>query len=250
MRVVSLVPSWTETLVEAGVDVVGRTRFCIHPANAVADIPAVGGTKKVDWEKIRNLRPDLVVLDREENPKEFIANCPCPWWASHVIDLSSLRDALHELSQVLQCQQLDEWSTQLQTELSLGPHQPTLRPQAALRALAPPNPDQPWIYMIWRKPWMIVEPRTFIGQVLTHMGFPIIGIQPPTTQYPEVSEEFVRANNCLFSSEPYPFLDSSEQLVTENFRGWIVDGECYSWFGVRTLRFLQKVRSAGGDLIS
>ena len=71
MRVVSLVPSLTETLLECGVEVVGRTRFCIHPADKVADIPAVGGTKEVNWQRCLALEPDLVVMDKEENTLEM-----------------------------------------------------------------------------------------------------------------------------------------------------------------------------------
>ena len=68
----SLVPSWTETLICAGVDVVGRTRFCIHPEGKVGSIAALGGTKNLKSQELMNLKPDLIILDQEENPKEFI----------------------------------------------------------------------------------------------------------------------------------------------------------------------------------
>ena len=70
-KIVCLVPSWTETLLLAGALVVGRTRFCIHPANLVADIPVVGGTKNMKLEDILRLEPDLVIMDQEENRLEM-----------------------------------------------------------------------------------------------------------------------------------------------------------------------------------
>ncbi|MDP6374701.1 MAG: helical backbone metal receptor [Pseudomonadales bacterium] len=70
MKVVSLVPSLTETLPACGVEVVGRTRYCVHPAGFVSDIAVVGGTKGVNWQKVADLAPDLVVMDKEENTRE------------------------------------------------------------------------------------------------------------------------------------------------------------------------------------
>lgn len=69
MRLISLVPSWNETLIECGLNVVGRSRYCIHPEDRVRDIPIVGGTKDIRWDRVREARPDLLVLDREENPE-------------------------------------------------------------------------------------------------------------------------------------------------------------------------------------
>ena len=71
MRVICLVPSLTETLLECGVDVVGRTRFCIHPASRVAEITRVGGTKGVDWDRCATLNPDIVIFDREKTSRRW-----------------------------------------------------------------------------------------------------------------------------------------------------------------------------------
>lgn len=86
MRVVSMVPSWTETLLEAGRDaadfeLVGRTRYCVHPADLAASITAVGGTKEINWDRVSELKPDLVIFDREENPKSMADRSPYPWLA-------------------------------------------------------------------------------------------------------------------------------------------------------------------------
>ncbi|WP_428610259.1 helical backbone metal receptor, partial [Sedimenticola sp.] len=76
MRVVSLIPSITESLIDCHVNLVGRSRFCIHPVPQVGHIPVVGGTKQVDWQAMACLAPDLVVLDREENTREMAESCP------------------------------------------------------------------------------------------------------------------------------------------------------------------------------
>ena len=93
LRVISMVPSWTETLLYAGIQVVGRTRYCIHPADKVAQIPIVGGTKDIKWDLVQDLQADLVLLDREENPLEMAESSPIPFLATHV---SSLRELARE----------------------------------------------------------------------------------------------------------------------------------------------------------
>src|ERR1022692_4596445 len=90
VRVISMVPSWTETLIESGVNVVGRTRFCIHPKDQVKSIQAVGGTKDIDWDKVNGLKPNLVILDQEENPKSMADQCPFPILATHVTQISDV----------------------------------------------------------------------------------------------------------------------------------------------------------------
>ncbi|GAG15687.1 unnamed protein product, partial [marine sediment metagenome] len=100
MRVVSLVPSWTETLLQAGVNVVGRTRYCIHPSEKVASIPVMGGTREVEWAKVTKLKPDLLVLDREENPRILSEQSPVPWIATHV---NSVWDVENELRRLHGC---------------------------------------------------------------------------------------------------------------------------------------------------
>jgi len=97
MRVVSMVPSWTETLLECGCEVVGRTRFCIHPER-VRDIPIVGGTKSIDWDKVGALNADLLLLDREENTRSMSVESPIEVFATHVTSVDDLAPELERLS--------------------------------------------------------------------------------------------------------------------------------------------------------
>lgn len=90
MRVVSFVPSWTETLIASGVEVIGRTHFCIHPESTVKSIAVVGGTKNILIEQVVALKPDLVLFDKEENNQEMYQLCldrRLNCYATHVIDL-------------------------------------------------------------------------------------------------------------------------------------------------------------------
>jgi iron complex transport system substrate-binding protein len=247
MRVVSLVPSWTETLVESGVNVVGRTRFCVHPAPRVKEIPALGGTKDLDLAKLVALRPDLLLLDREEN-LPWMADAPKGWrvHASHVRSADDVPRELEELSAILGNARLAElareWRRELETPAYPRDHVSQL-PGVLEWLKRPEREPEHLLYLIWRGPWMAVSRDTFVGSMLTQVGFG--GRLPPFTEkYPKVDlENFDPARTLLlFSSEPYPFGKKKQELVGLDFPAALVDGEAYSWFGVRSLRFLQGAR--------
>jgi len=242
MRIVSMVPSWTETLLRAGIPVVGRTRFCIHPAEFVKNIPAVGGTKDVKWDLIEDLKPDLILLDREENPQEMAEASPCRVLATHVHSLETLQFELQRLGDEFKNQQLVTWSLQLQAILDRGP----LRwneeaiPGLIEWVISPMRPGpRPVLYMIWKKPWMAVGPSTYIGSVLHQLGAQVVSFLDDE-KYPVIEVEDFKEVLILFSSEPYPFHKKIEDLRKEGLAGALVDGEAYSWFGVRSLEFLKR----------
>lgn len=240
MRVVSLVPSWTETLLEAGVQVVGRTRFCVHPHNLVAGIPVVGGTKNVDVDRLRALRPDLLILDREENPREMTEIFPDRWWASDVRSVMCLRRDWRALAEVVESERLAEPLPLLDEILGRGRRPLGAAPPAMLATV---GTSSPWTgrvpYVIWKDPWMIVNRGTFIASMLDSVG---VELEAPehADLYPRVAESWLRERPALFSSEPYPFAKRSEALSEAGLKGWIVDGEALSWFGIRAVRFLAK----------
>lgn len=232
MRVVSLVPSLTETLLECGVEVVGRTRFCVHPEG---DIPVVGGTKQVDWEKVCALTPDFVLFDREENTKEMAEACPRPKLVTHVTSLASLAKDLRMLA--------EEWRNEKLADLAFRAGNIQPRKISAIPALSAVNaPDyariQTILYLVWRDPWIAVSRDTFIGDMLTHLGFELPEF---SERYPKISlEGYDPATTLLlFSSEPYPFGKKVEELQRLGFPSLIVDGEAFGWFGIRGIRFLE-----------
>ena len=248
MRVISLVPSLTETLIDCGIDVVGRTRFCIHPERAVSDIAIVGGTKEVNWEACERLSPDIVMMDREENTLPMAETCPYPWWATHVTSVDNVGPELQRLADMLDSPALrqlgGEWArlaNQPDLDFRRWDHLP-----AVLDRVGTKTADFKRIeYMIWRDPWMAVSGQTFIGSVLRKVGMGGY-LSTHDQPYPELPGSSMPDPDTfyLFSSEPYPFGRHVDALSEAGFNGVLVDGEFYSWFGSRSLRLLKHYMEA------
>ncbi len=232
MRVISLVPSWTETLIEAGVDVVGRTRYCIHPTERIQKIAVVGGTKNIDIEKIKTLNPDLVLLDREENTLEIsaaLSSFGIPWMATHVVSIESCTRDLKKMSEVF------DFNSEL---LKMKNDYIGILNSNIFDLGIQSSQFEKINYVIWKKPWMCVGRNTFIGDVLSRFR---IELDLRENKYFEITETELKTSYCLFSSEPYPFEKEFEELKKTGFHGQMIDGENFSWFGVRNLRFMKSL---------
>lgn len=238
MRIISLVPSWTETLIKSDIYPVGRTRFCIHPNEAVQKIPIVGGTKTVNWDLITELKPDLLILDKEENPQIFSTQ-GFPFWASHVKDGVSLQRDLFELANLLSSEKLLQQAKLAEKINSAAPSPKGLQ-QGILEVLKPWNGDEEFAYIIWKNPWMSISRETYIGFVLEKLGLKLHRWDHSNSAYPVVELDPKKDLVYLFSSEPYPFIKDKEELLKLNVKAALVDGEKMSWFGSRSLEFLQK----------
>ena len=237
-RIVSLVPSITELLCDLGLaaQLVGRTGFCIHPAQAVREIPKIGGTKDVNIEKIRKLAPSHLVVNIDENKKptverlaEFIPNIV----VTHPI---RPRDnlALARLMGGVFCRerQAAEWCAAFEVEYAL------------LRA-APKGPPQTMLYCIWQDPWMTISRDTYIAHMLAEIGWRVP--QLGEDRYPrfEWSSELVGGvDGVLLSSEPYRFTEAHADALEKQIGKpvLLVDGEMMSWYGSRSLRGLRYLR--------
>ncbi len=242
MKIVCLVPSLTETLIECGVTVVGRTRYCLHPASVVQGIPVIGGTKRVDWSLAEPLQPDLVILDREENTREMADSCPSPHHAVHITSVQDVGDQLGQLAGLLESSSLaavaDRWE------------RVAARPRKKRKLAELPGMLAWWRapagqtrveYLIWRRPWMAIGQGTFIHSMLAQVG--LAGrLIPHDEKYPEVQLADLDpvTTALLFSSEPYPFARDREDLLNLGFSCGLIDGESYSWYGTRSLRFLEE----------
>ncbi|WP_229374710.1 ABC transporter substrate-binding protein [Fibrella rubiginis] len=226
-RIVSIVPSQTELLFHLGVGslVVGRTKFCIHPAPAVSRVPVVGGTKNVDIERVAALKPTLILANREENTRADVealqAIAPV-----HVTDVNTLPDALQMICDVGQLTGKNAEAEQLTSEIG-----------QSMATLTPPSTRPSVAYLIWRKPWMVAAADTFIDAMLTAAGF--TNVFSDRTRYPVVDEadwQTVRPDLIFLSSEPYPFKDrhmAELQQLCPLARIRLVDGELFSWYGSR-----------------
>lgn len=237
-RIVSLVPSITELLCDLGLaaQVAGRTGFCIHPAEAVRNIPKVGGTKDVNIEKIRKLAPTHLVVNIDENEKptvdalaEFIPHIVVthPLRPRDNLDLARLMGGVFGAEQ-----QAARWCAAFEAEYAL------------LRA-APKGPPQNMLYCIWQDPWMTISRDTYIARMLEEIGWSVPDLG--AARYPrfEWSPELIAGiDGVLLSSEPYRFTEAHVDALEKQLGKpvLLVDGEMMSWYGSRSLRGLAYLR--------
>lgn len=240
-RVVSLVPSTTETLFALGLGerVVGVTRFCVRPRERVRALPKVGGTKDLELDRLIALAPELVLGNVEENTPAIFAAIEerFPLYAAFP---RTLDDAVEDLRNLGRLFELSERAEALAAEIDAA--------RAALRAVATPFS---YVYLIWRKPYMAVGTDTFIAAVLAEAGG-VNALSGPE-RYPEVSiEALAAADRVLLSSEPFPFKAAhADALVAAGVpreKLHFVDGQACSWHGVRLIEGLRELAAAWGSL--
>ncbi|MEK9670947.1 MAG: helical backbone metal receptor [Rhodospirillaceae bacterium] len=241
-RILSLVPSLTETLFALGLEdrIVGRTTYCIHPADRVKKVASVGGTKKVNWRKVQAARPTHALLNIDENPKDMAAELQRRGILSvvtHPIEpadngplirliggLFGRADAAARLA--------DAFDAAL----------------AEFRETITPSPRRV-LYLIWKDPWMTVSADTYISRFLALAGWRTVG-GAGRERYPEIdlSEAVLSETDLvLFSSEPFAFgrNDLNEFRIAHTAhaaKGMLVDGEMLSWYGVRSIQGLTYLR--------
>lgn len=226
-RVVSLVPSVTETLVAWGVVPVAVTRFCEQPG-----LPTVGGTKNPDVAAIVALRPDLVVMDGEENRREDAETLLAAGVPLHVTHVRSVADVAPTLVGLRQAVGLDAEEDEEEGKGAAGP-------------AAPPAERQVLVWVpIWRRPWMTVNDRTYGSSLLQACGAVNCFAGHPDT-YPTVTLEEVAARRpdlTLAPTEPYPFKARHRELFAGVAPMVLVDGKDLWWWGVRTAGALSRLR--------
>ena len=221
MRVVSLVPSVTETLLAWDVVPVGVTRFCEHP-----ELTAVGGTKDPDVPAILGLRPDIVVVNDEENRREDADALAAAGVDVHVVRIGAVADVAPALAA-------------LADRLHLAPPEPAPLPEPhelGLSAFVP----------IWRRPWMTLDATTYGSSVLAHLGITNVFAEA-ASRYPQVTLEAAAAGRpdvVLAPSEPYPFGLRHEAELAAVAPVRFVDGQDLFWWGVRTPAALERLAVA------
>jgi ABC-type Fe3+-citrate transport system substrate-binding protein len=242
-KILSLVPSWTETLLECGLNVVGRTRFCIHPEGLVKNIPAVGGTKNFKMDEVLKLKPDFVILDKEENRKEMaeiLQENGIQLLVSHVTSINDAISFIRESGKMLDSKKLQELAESY-ADVSLKKMSLKKFSASAVLSSAEQIPTEDLGYVIWKNPYMCISSETFIADVLIRFGLKLKDLgQVSGERYPVVQEAQLKELFCLFSSEPYPFSKEFNGLIESGFRGALVDGEKISWYGIRNFRFLKE----------
>lgn len=232
-RIVSIVPSQTELLFDLGLDeeVIGITKFCIHPIEKFATRTKVGGTKKLRIDQIRALKPDLIIGNKEENTQHEVELLmeEFPVWMS---DISNLEEAMTTITQIGEIVNREPEAAYLNHLINAG--------FSDLQTLAlTKNINQNVAYLIWKDPYMFAGRDTFIDDILRKIGLQNVMTQ---SRYPEIALEELKTKNCqlvFLSSEPYPFkekhIEEIKSLLPEA-KVMLVDGEMFSWYGSRLVK--------------
>jgi ABC-type Fe3+-hydroxamate transport system substrate-binding protein len=227
-RIVSIVPSQTELLVDLGLadKIVGVTRFCIHPKDLRSKTVNVGGTKQLHLDRIRALKPDLIIGNKEENERCDIEalETEIPVWMSDIVTVSDALEMIHQLGEI----------TATETKAAAIIQQITIDFEE-LKQFANQFPPKKVAYLIWKDPMMCAGKGTFIDEMLQLIQLENV-LQKD--RYPELNERVEEPEVILLSSEPYPFKEKHlKDLQTEfpNAKILLVDGEIFSWYGSRLL---------------
>ena len=233
LRIVSFVPSQTELLVDLGLEehLVGITRFCEYPAGLVDRIKIVGGTKKMVESRVREVKPDLIICNKEENTQEMVLACQeiAP---TYVSDVSNLEDAIEMINDIGKLTGASFKAKSLSSSIKINFNhfeKETVKSQEAL-------------YLIWKAPYMTIGSDTFIHDMIERAGYK--NIMDGASRYPELTlENIVNLNPAviLFSSEPYSFTESDKMEIKDAFAKaeleqpiyLDVDGSYFSWYGSR-----------------
>ena len=231
-RIVSVVPSQTELLFHLGLndEVIGITKFCVHPEEWFRSKTRVGGTKTLNLEKIRKLQPDLILANKEENERDQVEALASefPVW---VTDVTNLDAALQMIAAIGMLTGKTEAATLLKNTIA-----------QRFEALAQEIPVMPLqaCYLIWKDPYLAVGGDTFIHNMLLHAGFK--NIFDEEKRYPTITIKMLEKQRCdvlLLSSEPYPFAGKHIRELQPQLPGTkiiLVDGEMFSWYGSRLQR--------------
>jgi ABC-type Fe3+-hydroxamate transport system substrate-binding protein len=233
MRIVSLCPSTTETLVAFGLggSLVGVTRYCVHPREALEGIARVGGTKNPDHAAIAALAPDLVLGNAEENRASDLAALAARHLVevSHPTRVSDVPPLLRRLGALTgSAAEAEGWARAVEERLA---------------AVAGPRPPSRFAYLVWKGPWMAAAAGTYISDLLETFGGVNV-FDAARGPWPRTDEEELAAlapELLVLPDEPFPFGEAARACLAERLpaaRVALASGEDLCWHGVRTLRGL------------
>ena len=256
-RIISLVPSQTELLFDLGLDeeVVGVTKFCIHPAEWFYTKRRVGGTKKLYIDIIHQLQPDLIIANKEENVKEQVEELArdYPVWISDVTDMAAAYEMIGQIGLLTgKIEKAKEIISTIKENfvqlLHRGASGQIPNSSLQLRAERSRKQKPQTCYFIWNDPYMTVGGDTFIHSMMEAAGFE--NIFKNKQRYPIVTTKdlliastssIAQCELILLSSEPFPFkqkhIDELQLALSKeglfNIKIILVDGEMFSWYGSR-----------------
>ncbi|HIP49365.1 MAG TPA: cobalamin-binding protein [Lutibacter sp.] len=233
-RIISLVPSLTELLHDIGLEknIVGITKYCVHPSHYLLTKKRVGGTKKVKFQDVKDLKPDFILCSKEENTPEMVSELEkiAPVYVS---DVNSLEDALQLIRELGVL-----FDRRTQTEHIIDKINFQLKEfENSVKDISPRKAA----YFIWANPWMVAGSKTFIDDMLRICKFE--NAYAAQERYPKININTIKikskATLLLFSSEPYDFSDDEVFEVLRKNRKTMtiyVDGQFFSWYGSRLIK--------------
>lgn len=233
-RIISLVPSQTELLYELGLEekIVGITKFCVHPYHFKSTKKIVGGTKKVHFEKIKLLQPDIIICNKEENTEEMVTELRkiATVWVTDICTIEDNLQMITDFGQLFNARtEAQKWNDKLKFAL------------ANFKSFIADKPIKKVAYFIWKDPYMVAGGSNFINELLKLNHFE--NIYEDRGRYPEVEINKIRAEGdpaiVFLSSEPFPFAEQHAFEIgvhTHHAKTIFVDGEMFSWYGSRLLK--------------
>lgn len=230
-RIVCLVPSITELLCDLGLvsSLVGVTKFCVHPHHIMTNVTVVGGTKQVHFDKIRDLKPDLIICNKEENTQDMIAELETIA-SVHISDINSVADCLELIDMYGTMFNCSNEANLLVSKITKG--------KTDFEDFIKTQPNREVAYFIWKDPWMVAANDTFVNYMLKLNSFK--NAFENESRYPEISMDTIypEVEFVFLSSEPFPFKDEHKSMLQPQFPNakiLLVDGEMFSWYGSRLL---------------
>ena len=244
MRIISLVPSITETLFELGLDdqIIAVTRWCTRPAEKVIHKPKVGGTKNPKLQSILDWKPDIVILDCDENRKKDAEELEKQGIRTFPVFPKTIDDSIQMIRQLGELFCVQSRADTLISEIE------------KLRETYKPDHNYDSLILIWRKPYMTINADTYVHAACELFGFRNVFAENPVRYPPLTPEEIERADPemILFPDEPYPFRQKDLDLFQQEFSGiravrnrqmFLFDGSYIAWHGFGTLRALREFPS-------
>jgi len=233
-RIVSLVPSQTELLFDLGLDaeIIGLTKFCVHPSHLKGTKKIVGGTKKVNFEKIKLLQPDIVICNKEENTVAIVDELSkiCPVWVTDIITIED------NLAMITAFGQL--FNKMIKAQIWIDKIDLFYR---EFSKFVQERPKLKVAYFIWKNPYMAAGSNNFINTMMQLNNFE--NIYADKDRYPEIDIRKIILEGdpdlVFLSSEPYPFKqEDAFEIARCAHRATVVlvDGEMFSWYGTRILK--------------
>lgn len=229
-RIISLVPSQTELLYDLGLqeEVVGITKFCIHPEQWFRNKTRIGGTKDVKFDRVQTLSPTLIIANKEENIKEQV-EALAEIAPVYTTDISTLDEAYHMINEIGKLTDKRFKAEEIIEKIKTG--------FAKLSNQLEQQTPKTCLYLIWKDPYMSVGGDTFIHDMMLHCKLENVLAQE--IRYPNVTAEQIKRlapEIILLSSEPYPFKEkhiAELQTLLPETTILLADGEMFSWYGSR-----------------